>query len=138
MDANGMITFVIELKIQRIMFSDKDFEKLWFLYKTEGEPHGTSINSFCMNQGVPYTQFNTWYRTRMQKIVPVEVEGMPEGQGVTPEEQSSPHVTKTKELKQLHGQIMVTIQTREGLYLRKSNLNYAGLKAFVEKMEGLC
>ena len=27
------------------MFSEKDFERLWFLYKTEGEPKGVSINS---------------------------------------------------------------------------------------------
>ena len=30
------------------MFSEKDFERLWFLYKTEGEPKGVSINSFCI------------------------------------------------------------------------------------------
>ena len=30
------------------MFSEKDFERLWFLYKTEGEPNGVSINSFCI------------------------------------------------------------------------------------------
>ena len=35
------------------MYSNSDFEKLWFLYKTEGEPKGISINSFCVNQGVP-------------------------------------------------------------------------------------
>ena len=26
------------------MFSEKDFERLWFLYKTEGEPKGVSIH----------------------------------------------------------------------------------------------
>ena len=25
------------------MFSEKDFEKLWFLYKIEGEPKGVSM-----------------------------------------------------------------------------------------------
>ena len=25
------------------MFSEKDFERLWFLYKTEGEPKGVSM-----------------------------------------------------------------------------------------------
>ena len=44
------------------MFSNSDFEKLWFLYKTEGEPKGISINSFCVGQGVPYNQFNDWFR----------------------------------------------------------------------------
>ncbi len=30
------------------MLSEKDFERLWFPYKTEGEPNGVSINSFCI------------------------------------------------------------------------------------------
>ena len=29
------------------MYNNSDFEKLWLLYKTEGEPEGISINSFC-------------------------------------------------------------------------------------------
>lgn len=33
-------------------------EKVWFLYKAEGEPKGIPINSFCVNQGVLYSQFN--------------------------------------------------------------------------------
>lgn len=44
------------------MLSNSDSEKVWFLYKTEGEPKGVSINSFCVNQGVPYNQFNDWFR----------------------------------------------------------------------------
>ena len=36
------------------MFSSKDFEKLWFLYQTEGVPEEESINSFCEKNGVPY------------------------------------------------------------------------------------
>ena len=43
------------------MYSDKDFQTFWFRYKTEGEPHGISINSFCINQGVPYKQFYAWF-----------------------------------------------------------------------------
>ena len=37
------------------MFSEKDFERLWFLYKAEGEPNGVSINSFCIGNNIPYT-----------------------------------------------------------------------------------
>ena len=40
------------------MISSKDFEKLWFLYQTEGAPSGVSINSFCMQRGVPYNEFS--------------------------------------------------------------------------------
>ena len=38
------------------MFREKDFERLWFLYKTEGEPQGVSINSFCISN----VSFQNW------------------------------------------------------------------------------
>ena len=44
------------------MFSEKDFERLWFLYKTEGEPQGVSINSFCISNNIPYTAFYDWFK----------------------------------------------------------------------------
>ena len=39
------------------MFSERDFERLWFLYKTEGEPKGVPISSFCIDNNIPYTAF---------------------------------------------------------------------------------
>lgn len=60
------------------MFSEKDFERLWFLYKTEGEPKGVSINSFCISNNIPYMAFYDWFKKTQKKIVPVEVEGIPE------------------------------------------------------------
>jgi len=56
------------------MFSEKDFERLWFLYKTEGEPKGVSINSFCISNNIPYTAFYDWFKKAQKKVVPVEVE----------------------------------------------------------------
>ena len=54
------------------MFSEKDFERLWFLYKTEGEPNGVSINSFCISNNIPYTAFYDWFKKTQKKVVPVE------------------------------------------------------------------
>ena len=120
------------------MFSEKDFERLWFLYKTEGEPKGVSINSFCIGNNIPYTAFYDWFKKTQKKIVPVVVEGIPEelthadneGQDVTQDKpkRTSPH----------KGSIMVTIRTREGLCIQKKGLDYHGLKTLVEKLEGLC
>ena len=42
------------------MFSEKDFERLWFLYKTEGEPNGVSINSFCIGNNIPIHGILSW------------------------------------------------------------------------------
>lgn len=113
------------------MYSNSDFEKVWFLYKTEGEPKGISINSFCINQGVPYNQFNDWFRKTHKKIVPVQIDGIPSTAGEAAHEEVSNGI-KGK------GHIMVSIQTREGLLIKKKNLNYSELKQLVEKLEGLC
>ena len=113
------------------MYSASDFEKLWFLYKTEGEPKGVSINSFCMNQGVPYNQFNEWFRKTHKKIVPVQIDGLPSvDEGLSKE--SKAEFVKEK------GHIMVLIQNRDGLQIKKKNLTYPELKQLVEKLEGLC
>ena len=42
------------------MESITDFEKLLFLYKTEGR--NMTMESFCMNNGVNYGAFDKWYR----------------------------------------------------------------------------
>lgn len=59
------------------MYSSSDFEKLWFLYKTEGEPQGISINTFCLIHGVLYRYFNSWFVKTRKKIVPVQIEVIP-------------------------------------------------------------
>ena len=59
------------------MFSEKDFERLWFLYnferlwflyKTEGEPNGVSINSFCIGNNIPYTAFYDWFKKTRKRL----------------------------------------------------------------------
>ncbi len=84
------------------MFSSKDFEKLWFLYQTEGVPEEESINSFCEDDE-PTLKSS---RRRGRKAEPAGIQ--------------------------------VTIQTSDGLHLRKVGLDYQELKTLVEKLEGLC
>ena len=113
------------------MFSNSDFEKVWFLYKTEGEPKGISINSFCISQGVPYNQFNDWFRKTHKKIVPVQIDGIPSVDETSVKEDTST-VVKEK------GDIMILIQNHDGLLIKKKHLSYPELKQLVEKLEGLC
>ena len=117
------------------MFSEKDFERLWFLYKTEGEPNGVSINSFCIGNNIPYTAFYDWFKKTQKKVVPVEVEGIPEELIQTGNEEQN--VTKSNQGTPLYkGSIMVTIRTCEGLCIQKKGLNYQRLKTLVEKLDG--
>ena len=55
------------------MYSSKDLERLWFLYKTDGELKGVSINSFCMSNNGPYTVFYVMSLIgKIWKILPVD------------------------------------------------------------------
>ena len=84
-----------------------------------------------MNQGVPYNQFNDWFRKTHKKIVPVQIDGIP-SVDEAPVKESTSKVVKEK------GDILILIQNREGLQIKKKNLSYPELKQLVEKLEGLC
>ena len=91
------------------MFSEKDFERLWFLYKTEGEPKGVSINSFCISNNIPYTAFYDWFKKTQKKVVLVEVESIPEELIQTGNEEQDVTKEKSKRTSPHKGSIMVTI-----------------------------
>ena len=86
------------------MYSDKDFQTFWFRYKTEGEPHGISINSFCINQGVPYKQFYAWFKKHAKEtVIPVEIEGAPTDDDIDDDEVAPQPVSKPKAKKSKGG-----------------------------------
>lgn len=117
------------------MISNSDFEKAWFLYKTEYEPQNISINDFCIRKGIPYTEFNKWFRKTHKQIVSLEVEGMPcdskEVTGVA----GKPVMEDSKASK---GGIHVFIRTYDGLQIQKKGISYQDLVNLVGKLEGLC
>lgn len=84
--------------------------------------------------GVPYHEFHKWFRKTHKSVVPVEIEGMPIQESSDMESSSS----KLSSNKRFSGGILVSIQTRDGLHIRRGNLDYRGLVNLVEKLEGLC
>ena len=99
------------------MYSDKDFQTFWFRYKTEGEPHGISINSFCINQGVPYKQFYAWFKKHAKDtVIPVEIEGAPTDEE-TDDVEALPQPASKPKAKKSKGCILITIQTTDGLFV---------------------
>jgi len=110
---------------------DKDFERCWFLYQSEGLPYNLSIEEFCLKQGVPVNEFNKWYMDTHKRIHPIQVDGAPasEAKEDTAESQDSSQVSV---------RIAVTISMSNGVFVKRKNLSYEGLLKFVEKLEGLC
>lgn len=117
------------------MMVDSDFEKAWFLYKTEYEPHNISINEFCIRKSIPYTEFNKWFRKTHKRIVPLEVEGAPDSSVIEPEVVEKQDLTSSKPSK---AGIQVFIRTHDGLQIQKRGISYQDLVTLVEKLEGLC
>ena len=115
------------------MYSDKDFQTFWFRYKTEGEPHGISINSFCINQGVPYKQFYAWFKKNAKDtVIPVEIEGALADEETDDVEAPSQPASKPK-AKKSKGGIPITIQTTDGLFVKKSGLDYGLYLLYVSR-----
>lgn len=106
------------------MISYSDFEKAWFLYKTEYEPRNISINDFCIRKGLPYTEFNKWFRKTHKQIVPLEVEGVPQVSDGAPEvvEKKDPNTSNPRS-----GGIHVFIRTYDGLQIQKKGISYQDL-----------
>lgn len=118
------------------MYSSEYFEKLWFLYKLEGQSNNFSIESFCLQQGVSYQSFYKWFSSRKNLIVPVEIIGLPGGRSleeVQKEESASCSVSICKSAIQT-----VSICLSNGAQVSKSNLSYPDLCRWVEKLEVLC
>lgn len=122
------------------MFSTSDFEKLWFLYQTEGTSKGISINAYCVQQGIPYTQFYAWLRNRQKPIAKVEVEGLPSADSSSSGSHPLPElsVPLSSVEARAEGGILVSIRTRSGLHVCKGNLSYQELKQLIENLEVLC
>ena len=109
------------------MESTTDFEKLLFLYKTEGK--NMSIESFCINNGVNYRAFDKWYRNTHKNIVPVQITDRPGPESQeSKNDQTSVHATL----------ITLTLNFSTGMYMRRKHLTYSELKQLILKAEGLC
>lgn len=116
------------------MISSKDFQKLWFLYQTEGAPKNITIEAFCQSYGIPFAQFNTWYHKSHRAISKVQIDDVPSEIGKSPDEAVSNQSTdKTKT-----SGISITIKTNDGLNISKEGLTYSELVQLVERLEVVC
>lgn len=119
------------------MYSSEDLERFYFQYQTEGLPSGISLQTFCINNKVPYNIFSKWYKDTRKKIVEVKVDGFP---SVSVPELSSP---VTKELESTASvltptRICVELRMSNGMHISQKNLTYRELILMIEKLEGLC
>lgn len=118
------------------MYSSQDLEKLWFLYKLEGQPKNLSIEQYCLQQGVPYPVFNKWFSSHKKLIVPVEIIGMQRN----PQDESSPGSGSVPAKESISPSAVqaVMISLASGVQISRNGLSYQELRELVEKLEVLC
>lgn len=138
------------------MYSNEDLERFYFRYQAEALPHGTSLQTFCLNNNVPYNIFSKWYKDTRRKVVEVQVQGRPsprtqnevesaneldrvEASKVVSTKVASNNVTsKIEEEQASQVRIWLELHLSNGLYLSRKKLSYQQLLHMVEKLEGLC
>ena len=58
-----------------MIYSNEYLERFYFRYQAEALPHGTSLQTFCLNNNVPYNIFSKWYKETRRKVIEVQVQG---------------------------------------------------------------
>lgn len=51
------------------MYSNEDLERFYFKYQTEALPHGQSLQSFCLNNNVPYNIFSNGIKILVVRLL---------------------------------------------------------------------
>lgn len=120
------------------MYSSEDLERFYFQYQTEAMPKGISIGQFCSRNKVPYNIFYKWYKDTRNKIVEVEVDGLPTSDQEESKKESRSQEQSSIETKSSCVRILVELRMTNGLHLSQKNLSYQELKQLIEKLEGLC
>ncbi|WP_278372239.1 hypothetical protein [Segatella bryantii] len=120
------------------MESTEEFEKLLFLYKTEGK--NMSIETFCVHNGINYRAFDKWYRNTHKNIVPVQIVDIPEEamQDETVPEPNEQHVEP--EDQEHHPEVLISLSLycNNGVSVKRRHLTFGQLKELIVKLEGLC
>ncbi len=113
------------------MATGTDFKNLWDRFQKEGVPAKISIARFCQMNGVVYSHFEKWYkRTYTDGVIPVEVVDSTTSQSPSPE----PHAEEKPPTRIKHLEVMFS----NGLLVKHNNLDYAGLKDLINKLESIC
>ncbi len=111
------------------MATGTDFKTLWERFQKEGVPAKISIARFCQMNGGVYSHFEKWYkRTYTDGVIPVEVVDS----SASPAPDSQAELKPSARIKHLE------LMFSNGLLVKHNNLDYAGLKELINKLESIC
>ena len=110
----------------KIMYSSKDYEKLWQRYQTEGIAHNMTLQMLCSMNNVPYNSFEKYLKTRrgMSDIHPVIITDIPQDPSETSVATVSSETGTGDRMtdKSPQVRILVNIRMTNGIRISKANL----------------
>lgn len=122
------------------MASSEDFQSIYELYQKEGIPKGISIVNFCQQNGIVYSQFERWFKSRKKSkssVHPIRIVDQ-DGLMSSSEQEVEDVPREVENNKESVLRFGITVRTNQGLSIQQNNLTYRQLLHLVEKLEVLC
>ena len=140
------------------MANDKDklFEKIYFLWKGEGEKRNQSIDWFCERYHADVEEFRKWYQSINHSVKEVQVVGRPAQQEVTnpASETAATAMQHLREQQESEARIVVTssdagkkpksaiasltINLGNGLHMTRKGMSFDEFITFAQNLKALC
>ena len=140
------------------MANDKDklFEKIYFLWKGEGEKRNQSIDWYCERYGANIEEFRKWLQSINHSVKEVHVVGRP-GQLEAPKQEAEvaeEAMSRLHEQQELEARIVVTtsdagkkpkpaiasltINLGNGLHMTRKGMSFEEFITFAQNLKSLC
>lgn len=135
------------------MANDKDrlFEKIYFLWKGEGEKRNQSIDWYCERYGANVEEFRKWLQGINHSVKEIQVVGRP-GQPNKPAEEAEETMNNLRDKEEARIVITtsdagkkpkpaiasLTINLGNGLHMTRKGMSFVEFITFAQNLKALC
>ena len=139
------------------MASDKDrlFEKIYFLWKGEGEKRNQSIDWYCERYGANIEEYRRWFQGINHSVKEIQVVGRP-GQAEASKEDAAAEAAMTQLREQQESEARIVITTSDagkkpkpaiasltinlgnGLHMTRKGMSFEEFITFAQNLKALC
>lgn len=140
------------------MANDKDrlFEKIYFLWKGEGEKRNQSIDWYCERYGANVEEYRKWFQSVNKSVKEVQVVGRPGQPEPTKSESAAAEeaMSRLREQQESESRIVITtsdagkkpkpaiasltINLGNGLHLTRKGMSFDEFLTFAQNLKALC
>jgi len=139
------------------MASDKDklFEKIYFLWKGEGEKRNQSIDWYCEHYGANVEEYRRWFQGINKSVKEIRVVGRPGQKDDSQQEAAADEaMSRLHEQQESESRIVITtsdackkpkpaiasltINLGNGLHMTRKGMSFDEFLSFAQNLKALC